>query len=107
VSVGAQERAPAHSLPEGTHVLRCGRSMNPKHAESSLKISDESHTGKGPFIPFCLTQGCQWIGNPHADEHSARDEGHVHLAQFITLAVVRALPSRRPSATGASPPRMS
>jgi hypothetical protein len=75
--------------------------MNPKHAESSLKISDESHTGIGVFIPFCLTQGCQWIGHPHADEHSAREEGHGHLAQFITRAVVRALPSRRPSAADA------
>jgi hypothetical protein len=101
VSVGAEEWAPATFLLDGPDVLRCGRSMNPKHAETSLKISNESHTGIGVFIPFCHTQGCQWIGNLHADEQSARDEGHVHLAQFITLAVVSALPSRRPSAAGA------
>jgi hypothetical protein len=101
VSVGAKERTPDKSLLDGPHVLWRGRSMNPKHAESSLKVSDESHTGKGPFIPFCLTQGCQWIGHPHADEQSAWEEGHVHLAQFIALAVVTALPSRRPSAAGA------
>lgn len=100
-------KKPANSLIDGSRVLRRGYSMNPKHAETSLKISDESHVGRGPFIPFCLTQGCQWIGHPHGDEHSAWDEGCAHLAQFITLAPVTAPRSRRPSAAGALQPRMS
>jgi hypothetical protein len=100
-------KKPANSLIDGSRVLRRGYSMNPKHAETSLKISDESHVGRGPFIPFCLTQGCQWIGHPHADEQSARKEGNAHLAKFITPASVTALPSRRPSAASASQPRMS
>jgi hypothetical protein len=93
-------------LLAGPRVLRCGHLMNPKHAETSLKISDESHSGIRVFIPYCHTQGCQWIGHPHAEEQSAREEGHAHLTQFITLAVVTALPSQRPSAAGASQPRM-
>jgi hypothetical protein len=107
VSVEAEEGALETFLLDGPYVLRCGRSMNPKHADTSLKISDESHTGIGVFIPFCHTQGCQWIGHPHTDEQSAWDEGHAHLAQFITLASVTALSSRLPSAAGALQPRMS
>jgi hypothetical protein len=81
--------------------------MNPKHTETSIKISDESHTGIRQFIPFCFTMGCQWIGNPHSDERSAQEEGNAHLAKFIKLASVTALPSRAPSAARASQPRVS
>jgi hypothetical protein len=80
--------------------------MNPKHAETSIKISDESHTGVRVFIPFCHTQGCQWIGHPHTDERSAREEGNAHLTKFITLAPVTAPPSRLPSTAGASQSRV-
>lgn len=53
--------------------------MNAKHAETSIKISEESHTGLRVFIPYCDTQGCQWIGNPHLDKLSALQEGRNHL----------------------------
>lgn len=81
--------------------------MNTKHTETSIKISDESHTCVRWFIPFCFTMGCQWIGNPHNNKRSAQEEGNAHLAKFITLASVTAFPSRPPSAARASQPRVS
>jgi hypothetical protein len=54
--------------------------MNTKHAETSIKISDESHIGL--FTPYCDTQGCLWIGNPHTDKLSAKKEGIDHLEKF-------------------------
>lgn len=81
--------------------------MNTKHTETSIKISDESHTGVRQFIPYCFTMGCQWIGHPHNDKRSAQEEGNTHLATFITLASVTALPSRPPSAARPSQPRVS
>ena len=53
--------------------------MNAKHAETSIKISVESHTGMKLFISYCDTQGCQWIGNMHLDKLSAQREGQGHL----------------------------
>lgn len=53
--------------------------MNAKHAETSIKISEESHTGPTLFIPYCDTQGCQWIGSTHSDKLSAQKEGRDHL----------------------------
>lgn len=53
--------------------------MNTKHAETSLKISEESHTGLKVFISYCDTQGCQWIGHPHGDKLSAQTESRGHL----------------------------
>ncbi len=53
--------------------------MNPKHSETSLRISEESHTGLKRFIPFCFTQGCHWIGESHFAKASAVREGNRHL----------------------------
>ena len=53
--------------------------MNAKHTEMSIKISEESYTGIKLFIPYCDTQGCEWIGNMHTDKLSAREEGQGHL----------------------------
>jgi tRNA (Thr-GGU) A37 N-methylase len=60
--------------------------VNAKHAESSLKISDESVGGLTILVPFCHTQGCQWSGGLHHDETSARREGHAHLAKHGVAA---------------------
>jgi hypothetical protein len=59
VDKSSQQESTPRTLAEAHEVLAGVRSMNSKHVESSLKVSDESHTGMGPFIPFCLTQGCQ------------------------------------------------
>jgi hypothetical protein len=53
--------------------------MNQKHTEPSIKISEESHTDIKLFIPYCHTQGCQWIGDPHFEKVSAETEGKGHL----------------------------
>lgn len=58
------------------------RAMNAKHAETSIKISEESHTGIKLFIPYCDTQGCQWIGNMHLGKLSAQQEGQGHLVKI-------------------------
>lgn len=57
-------------------------SMNTKHAITSIKISEESYTGIKLFIPYCDTQGCQWIGNMHFDKLSAQQEGQGHLIKI-------------------------
>jgi hypothetical protein len=49
--------------------------VNRKHELTSIKISEELCG----FIPFCLTQNCQWIGEWHFDKGSARAEGDRHL----------------------------
>jgi hypothetical protein len=56
--------------------------MNPKHTETSIKISEESHTGIKLFIPYCDTQCCLRIGSPHWDKLSAQGEGESHLGRF-------------------------
>jgi hypothetical protein len=56
--------------------------MNAKHAGTSIKISEESHTGIKLFIPYCDTQGCQWIGDIHLDKLSAQQEGRGHLGKI-------------------------
>jgi hypothetical protein len=61
--------------------------MNAKHAETSIKISEESHTGIKLFIPYCDTQGCQWIGDIHLDKLSAQQEGESHLVKIKPHAV--------------------
>lgn len=53
--------------------------MNVKHAETSIKISQESPIGIKAFIPYCNTQGCQWIGHIHLEKLSAYQEGWSHL----------------------------
>jgi hypothetical protein len=82
--------------------------MNTKHTDTSIKVSDESHTGTRQFIPYCFTMGCQWIGNPHSDKQSAQEEGDAHLAKFIKSASVTALPSlaaRSPGRIATAPRR--
>ncbi|HET9255005.1 MAG TPA: hypothetical protein VFO16_07350 [Pseudonocardiaceae bacterium] len=84
--------------------------MNTKHTETSIKISDESHTGARQFIPYCFTMGCQWIGNPHSDTQSAHEEGNAHLAKVINSASVtarRSRAARSPGRTAAEPRRVS
>lgn len=59
-----------------------GLPMEQKHSENSLRVSEESHTGLTLFIPFCFTQGCDWIGEPHFDKKaSAVKEGALHLVK--------------------------
>jgi len=81
--------------------------MNAKHAETSIKISEESHTGIKLFIPYCDTQGCQWIGDIHLDKLSAQQEGQGHLDNIkprrglYARAGQRAVNKGTPALTGA------
>ncbi|MBV9011379.1 MAG: hypothetical protein JO272_04910 [Pseudonocardiales bacterium] len=71
--------------------------MNTVHTETSIKISEEAHIpGVKLFVPFCYTQGCQWIGSIHFDKLSAYREGQGHLDEVK--------PHRGPGAGSGSSP---
>lgn len=74
--------------------------MNAKHTETSIKISEESHTGIKLFIPYCNTQGCAWIGNIHSDKLSAHREGQGHLEDVTPHRGPGAGSGRSPSLSG-------